>query len=117
MTWSRRSTVIDMPYKNVTYKPEVKRFTKTGAEFVDGTDESFTVIFYATGYNFDYPFLANDSGITVDNNFVQPLYKHIINIEHPTLVFIGIASGLLPTFPTVELQVNFEFSILLFAFR
>lgn len=106
VTWSRRATVLDMPYKNVTYKGEVKRFTKTGAEFADGSEETFTVIFYATGYNFDFPFLTNDSGITVDNNFVQPLYKHIINIEHPTLIFIGICSGLLPTWPTVELQVK-----------
>lgn len=111
VTWSRRATVTDFPYKNVTYKGEVKRFTKTGVEFADGSEETFTVIFYATGYNFDFPFLANDSGITVENNFVQPLYKHIFNIEHPTMAFIGIASGLLPTFPTVELQVNFTFSI------
>lgn len=112
VTWSRRSTVLDFPYKNVTYKGEVKRFTKTGAEFVDGSEEAFTVIFYATGYNFDFPFLTNDSGITVENNFVQPLYKHIVNIEHPTMMFIGVTSGLLPTFPTVELQVHFIFSLL-----
>lgn len=107
VVWSRRATAIDFPFKNVMYKGEVKRFTKTGVEFVDGTEETLTVIFYATGYNFDYPFLSNDSGITVENNIVQPLYKHIFNIKHPTMLFIGIASGLLPTFPTVELQVNF----------
>lgn len=93
----------------MTYKGEVKRFTKTGAEFADGSEEIFTVIIYATGYNFDLSFLPTDSGITVDNNFVQPLYKHIFNIKNPTMAFIGICSGLLPTFPTIELQVNFSF--------
>lgn len=80
VTWSRRTDKLKFPYKNVTYKPDVKRFTKTGAEFIDDTEEAFTVIFYATGYNFDYPFLTNDSGITFDNSFVQPLYKEIFNI-------------------------------------
>lgn len=83
----------------------MKRFTKTGAEFNDGTEQTFSVIFYATGYNYTYPFLANDSGITFDNNNVQPLYKHIFNIEHPTMLFIGLLSGLIPTWPTIELQV------------
>lgn len=95
------------PYENVTYKGEVKRFTKTGAEFVDGSEETFTVVFYATGYSFTFPFLRNDSGIMVDDNYVYPLYKHIFNIEHPTMAFIGVPSGLLPTFPTIESQVIF----------
>ncbi|XP_037044478.1 senecionine N-oxygenase-like [Bradysia coprophila] len=112
VTWSRRSDKLKFPYKNVTYKPDVKRFTKTGAEFADDTAEDFTVIFYATGFNFDYPFLGNESGITVDNNFVQPLYKNIFNIEHPTLLFIGVLSGLHPTFPTYELQAQFALKYL-----
>lgn len=107
VTWSRRSSAVTFPYENVTYKGEVKRFTKIGAEFVDGTEETFTVVFYATGYTFTFPFLANDSGIMIDDNFVHPLYKHIFNIEHPTMAFIGIPSGLLPTFPTIESQVIF----------
>lgn len=106
VTWSRRANT-SFPFEKVTYKGEVKRLTKTGAEFDDGTEETFTVIFYATGYIFTYPFLTNDSGITVVDNFVQPLYKYIFNIEHPTMLFIGIPSGLLPTFPTLETQVIF----------
>lgn len=43
-----------------------------------------------SGYNFEYPFLSVDSGIHVDDNFVQPLFKQIINIEHPTMAFIGV---------------------------
>lgn len=33
----------------VTLQENVKRFTRTGAEFIDGSHETFTVIFYATG--------------------------------------------------------------------
>lgn len=34
---------------NVTLQTNVKRFTATGAEFIDGTHQTFSVIFYATG--------------------------------------------------------------------
>lgn len=34
---------------NVTLQENVKRFTPTGAEFIDGTHQTFSVVFYATG--------------------------------------------------------------------
>lgn len=33
----------------VTLQDEVKRFTRFGAEFTDGTQDNFTVVIYATG--------------------------------------------------------------------
>lgn len=33
----------------VTLQDEVKRFTRYGAEFIDGTQENFTVAIFATG--------------------------------------------------------------------
>lgn len=91
---------------NVTLQENVKRFTETGAEFIDGTHQTFSTILYGTGYNFTYAFLSVDSGITVDDNFVQPLYKQIINIEHPTLAFIGIPFYV-PTTRAYDLQARF----------
>lgn len=32
-----------------TLQDNVKRFTKTGAEFIDGSHETFTVVIFATG--------------------------------------------------------------------
>lgn len=34
---------------NVTLRGDVKRFTITGADFLDGSHETFTVVIYATG--------------------------------------------------------------------
>lgn len=34
---------------NATLQGDVKRFTETGAEFMDGTHETFSVVFFATG--------------------------------------------------------------------
>lgn len=63
------------------------------------------------GYNFAYSFLSVDTGITVDDNFVQPLYKQIINIEHPTMAFIGIPFYV-PTTQMFDLQVRFAFQFI-----
>lgn len=84
----------------------VKRFTETGAEFVDGSHETFTTVIWATGYDFSYPFLSADCGVHVDDRFLQPLYKQIINIHHPTMAFIGIPYTVCTT-QMYDLQVRF----------
>lgn len=75
--------------ENVTQKPDVESLTKDGAHFIDGSFETFSIILYCTGYQYTFPFLSVDCGIAVDDNFVNPLYKHCININYPTMVFIG----------------------------
>lgn len=37
-----------------TLQDNVKRFTATGAEFIDGTHQTFTVVFYATGTDYEF---------------------------------------------------------------
>lgn len=34
---------------NVDQRPDIKTLTKSGAEFADGTHQTYTVIFYCTG--------------------------------------------------------------------
>ena len=44
-----------------------------------------------SSYLYDFPFLGDDSTITVDDNCVDPLYKHVFPIEvAPDLSFIGV---------------------------
>lgn len=43
-----------------------------------------------SGYKYTFPFLSVDCGLSVDDNYVQPLYKHCININRPTMVLIGL---------------------------
>jgi dimethylaniline monooxygenase (N-oxide forming) len=75
---------------NVDQKPDVQRLTEDGAVFDDGTAARYSVIFYCTGYQYTFPFLSVDSGITCDDNYVRPLFKHCIAIKRPTLAFIGL---------------------------
>lgn len=42
------------------------------------------------GYLYSFPFLSMECGITVDDNYIQPLFKHCINIKYPTMALIGM---------------------------
>lgn len=95
---------------NLTQKPDIQELNGDKAIFVDGTAEEIDTVFFCTGtiyhnilfkyltntslpiigYLYNFPFLHPSCGINVEENYVQPLYKHMINIEHPTMCLIGI---------------------------
>ena len=47
-------------------------------------------VILATGYHYNFPFLAPECGVKVENRVVQPLYKHLISIANPSLAFVGL---------------------------
>jgi hypothetical protein len=76
-----------------------------GLELNDGTlIEPVDTLIFCTGYHYRYPFLSADL-ITIDDNWVQPLYQDLLHIEHPTLAFIGIPFRVVP-FPLFEVQAR-----------
>lgn len=80
--------------------------------FRDGSSIKADVIMHCTGYLYDFPFLGDDSTITVDDNCVDPLYKHVFPIEvAPELSFIGLPWKVIP-FPLFELQSKWVAGIL-----
>lgn len=93
---------------NVDMRPDVKRLTENGAIFKDGSQQDYSVIVYCTGYKYTFPFLSVDCGISVDDNYVQPLYKHCININHPTMALIGVPFYVCAS-QMFDLQVNISF--------
>lgn len=49
------------------------------------------LICFVLGYKFTFPFLSIDCGLCVDDGyFVHPLYKHVININRPTMAIVGL---------------------------
>ncbi|XP_031639037.1 senecionine N-oxygenase-like [Contarinia nasturtii] len=90
----------------ITHKGDVKRFTKNGAEFSDGTKKNFTVVIFATGYKYSYPFLDENVGICAHDFYVEPLFKQILNIEHNTMAFIGLPITVAHN-PMYDLQARF----------
>lgn len=75
---------------NVDQKPDVMKLREHEVVFSDGSVQSYTVVLYCTGYKYTFPFLSVDSGITCDDNFIRPLYKHCLSINRPSLGFIGL---------------------------
>lgn len=69
--------------------------------YYDGTvDTNVDKILLGTGYRFSLPFLKQKD---VSNNRIHGLYQHVVNIEDPTLAFIGAVNAGL-TFKTFEWQ-------------
>ncbi|WVY99774.1 hypothetical protein V8G54_025844 [Vigna mungo] len=59
--------------------------------FDDGSSVYADVILYCTGYKHHYPFLETNGIVTVEDNRVGPLYKHVFPPAlAPWLSFIGI---------------------------
>jgi len=84
----------------------VVEFNETKITFADGKSCSPDYIIFATGYEHHYPFLDKTNPIiTLENNIVKPLYKHLLHIEKPSLAFIGLLTKVHP-FPVVEAQAR-----------
>ncbi|KAL8119224.1 hypothetical protein AgCh_016660 [Apium graveolens] len=74
--------------------------------FADGSSVHADIIFHCTGYRYNFPFLKTNHTVTVDDNRVGPLYKHIFPpVLAPSLSFIGIPTAV-TVFPMMELQAK-----------
>ena len=90
---------------SIVIKPNVRRITKTGAEFDDGTTEdNIDVIIYATGFDFGFPYIEHPS-FDVKKNEVN-LYKYVFppDIRPGTIAVLGCIQPLGAIMPISELQ-------------
>ncbi|KAK9277113.1 hypothetical protein L1049_006652 [Liquidambar formosana] len=72
--------------------------------FRDGSVVLADVILHCTGYKYHFPFLETNGAVTVDDNCVGPLYKHVFPpVLAPWLSFIGLPWKVVP-FPMFEFQ-------------
>lgn len=107
VTISHHMERLTFPFpSNLSQQSDVSMLTETGAKFTNGSEESFDVVLYCTGFRYNFPFLGADCGIEVQDNHVQPLYKHCININHPTMAFIGLPFYVCAA-QMMDLQVRF----------
>ncbi|KAK7307795.1 hypothetical protein VNO77_41174 [Canavalia gladiata] len=80
--------------------------------FQDGNAVVADFIMHCTGYKYDFPFLETNGEVTVDDNRVGPLYKHVFPPAlAPSLSFVGLPWKVLP-FPMFELQSKWIAGIL-----
>lgn len=100
VTWSHHlKSQPDIPEfgGNVIQKPDVMKLREHDVVFVDNCiSQPFDVIIYCTGYDLKFPFLSVDCGISNCEEYVRPLFKHCLNINHPTMGFIGLSDLICP---------------------
>ncbi|KAJ3108676.1 Flavin-containing monooxygenase FMO GS-OX5 [Phlyctochytrium planicorne] len=94
--------------RRISKLPQVTNVDEDGKiRFKDGRISCFDIIFFATGYLYDFPFLKqlNESGtiLTSSGFSVHNLYKFIFYIPDPTLSFVGLPFKVEP-FPLFQRQ-------------
>ncbi|XXG75908.1 hypothetical protein AAC387_Pa08g0375 [Persea americana] len=92
-------------YDNVWLHSMIERAHADGTvAFRDGSSVRADIILHCTGYKYDFPFLKVNDIVTVDDNCVGPLYKHIFPpLLAPWLSFIGLPWRVI-LFPLCEMQ-------------
>lgn len=80
--------------------------------FQDGNAVCADSIIHCTGYKYEFPFLETNGEVTVDDNRVGPLYKHVFPPAlAPWLSFVGLPWKVAPFF-LCELQSKWIAGIL-----
>ncbi|KAL2892473.1 Flavin-containing monooxygenase FMO GS-OX-like 1 [Bienertia sinuspersici] len=73
-------------------------------EFEDGSSVKANTLLHCTGYNYEFPFLKTNNIVSVDDNRVGPLYKHVFPPKlAPWLSFVGLPQKVI-IFEMMELQ-------------
>ncbi|XP_051194798.1 flavin-containing monooxygenase FMO GS-OX-like 4 isoform X2 [Lolium perenne] len=100
-------------HTNIWLHSMVDRAEEDGSVvFQDGSRIKPDVILHCTGYEYSFPFLGDDATISVDDNRVGPLYKHVFPPQvAPQLSFIGLPLKVIP-FTLFELQSNWVAGVL-----
>uniref|UniRef100_A0A8R7QL60 Flavin-containing monooxygenase n=2 Tax=Triticum urartu TaxID=4572 RepID=A0A8R7QL60_TRIUA len=100
-------------HANLWLHPMIDRAEEDGSVvFQDGGRVKADAIVHCTGYKYSFPFLGHDSAITVDDNRVGPLYKHVFPPRlAPSISFVGLPfKGIL--FPVFQLQSSWVAGVL-----
>ena len=61
----------------------------------DGSQVKADALIFCTGYLYDFSFLDSSCGINLDDDYVYPLYKQMVNANHPTMFLICVHSWVL----------------------
>ncbi|XP_057810999.1 flavin-containing monooxygenase FMO GS-OX-like 4 isoform X1 [Salvia miltiorrhiza] len=111
---SRSAQIGKIPgHNNIWQHSMIKSVDREGrVNFHDGDKTIADVILHCTGYKFSFPFLETNNAVSVDDNRVGPLYKHVFPPTlAPWLSFVGVPWKVLP-FPLFELQTKWIAGVL-----
>lgn len=105
--WREHATLSQelLPYIGhgyISVKPNVSELRGDRVAFADGSEERVDAIIYATGYRTTFPFLAKE--VFDPDRQAGRLYRRMVSLEHPGLIFAGLVQPIGPTIPLVEVQ-------------
>ncbi len=95
---------------DITVKPNLDRLDGGEVVFTDGSREAIDLVVYCTGYKISFPFFAPDLISAPDNHI--PLYRRVVDPEHPGLYFIGLLQPLGAVMPLAEAQAEWVADVL-----
>lgn len=85
-------------------KPGIAELDGDGVRFVDGSREQVDAIVWCTGYRVVLPFL--DPALLGPDPAGHPLFKRVLHLDVPDLLFVGLMQSTGSAFPIVELQAR-----------
>lgn len=91
--------------RNMTQVSGVEKISDKTFILRDGSNVQADSFVYCTGYKYSFPFFHHTCSIKVDENYVSPLYKHLINVEHPSMCIVGVPTTVIP-FALFNTQVH-----------
>lgn len=77
-----------------------------GFTFQNGDFFRADTLIVCTGYEYSFPFLSPDCGISIEEHRVTNLYKHLININYPSMAILSIPFTTVP-FVVSDIQAQF----------
>ena len=114
--WREHATISQelLPYLGhgwIRMKPDVERLEDDTVVFADGSREPVDAIVYATGYRTRFPFL-DPAVFAVRGGQPPALYRRIVALDHPGLLFAGLVQPIGPTITLVEIQARWMAALL-----
>ena len=96
----------------IKFKPNIKEFKGKTVVFEDGTEQSFDMIIYATGYKVTFPFLKHYAEFDVEETNDIRLYKKVVHPDYKNLFFLALIQPLGAIMPLAEIQAKWVAKII-----
>ena len=111
---SHRNPLIDVSEfpANVRAVAPVSLAKERSVVLVTGEELDIDDVIECTGYAYDFPFLSEACQPGVKDGHLSRLYKALVHVDYPTLLFIGMCRGV-ATMPAYEFQAQWAVAYLL----
>ncbi|KAL5007986.1 hypothetical protein ScPMuIL_013567 [Solemya velum] len=92
---------------SLNMKADITQFKEKSVLFEDGSEERIDKVVFATGYEYNIPFLEK-STVSIEQQFPY-LYKQIVppDVEPHTLAVVGLVYAHAPLVPILEMQARY----------